>query len=830
MHYAARYCFLTGNLLLLFALAAAAQQPIWTDIFEESIHAQQADRLIIPNRYRTLQLDFGQLRQLLQTAPAEADWVQGTPGLLLDFPMPDGGLTTFEVWEAPVMAPELTAQYPDIRSFAGKSLDHRGTLARFDISPAGLHAMFLVIGGSSVFIDPYARGNTAAYICYFKRDFVKRDGSVFTCAVADPVEPPEVMATGRSAGDCGFRREYRLALACTGEYANFQGSTGTNKAPALAAMNTSMTRVNGVFERDAGIRMIMVANTVNLIYTDPATDPYTNNNGSTMLGENQTTCDAVIGSANYDIGHVFSTGGGGVAYLGATCNGSIKAGGVTGSPSPVGDPFDIDYVAHEMGHQYGANHTQYNNCNRNNATAMEPGSASSIMGYAGICAPNVQDHSDDYFHGISLQEIGAFVTGSGNGCSVHVTNGNNAPVAGAVIDRTVPKSTPFVLSGSATDPNGDALSFCWEEMDPKGSGTKPMPPQSGNSNGPMFRTLNPVFSGSRYFPNYDSLLAGINPIWEELPSVARTMNFRLTVRDNHPGGGCTTEKNLVVTTSGTTGPFQLVTPNGGESYPGNSTQTVTWNVANTTASPVSCATVDILLSTDGGANYNYLISGTANDGSEPVTLPNSITSTARVKVQAVGNVFFAVSNSNFSITQALPIELAAFGASLQNGAVRLDWSTESERNNRGFQIERSIDNAAGFQPLGWVAGQGNTSVRHNYSYTDTGVQPGHTYYYRLRQSDFDGQESYSDVRAVAVEGSAETLNIHPNPAKDMIRVQLLNAAGAAALLLDAQGRIVREMTLQPGATEIDVAGLPGGMYYLQVKSGQRLLRGSFYKS
>lgn len=969
-------------IIAFFSNGLTAQNALWSEIREDTIQVKLEDRLVIPNQYRTMRLDFGQLRTLLQQAPSERDYLKGVDGLPVAFPMPDGSAVEFIVWEAPVMDPDLCARFPEIRSFAGKSNDRKGILARFDISPAGLHAMFLNTGDGSVFIDPYARGNTDTYVCYFKKDFVKRKGNDFSCQLLEPAGIELPPAASDRAGSCGNLRQYQLALACTGEYANFHGATGTNKAPALAAMNTTMTRVNGVVERDAGIRMILVANTTDIIFTNPSTDPYTNNNGSTMLGQNQTTCDTYIGSANYDIGHVFSTGGGGVAYLNAVCNNSIKAGGVTGSSNPVGDPFDIDYVAHEMGHQFGGNHTQYNNCNRNSATAMEPGSASTIMGYAGVCSPNVQLNSDDYYHAISLQEIGAFTTGSGNSCATLVPNGNSAPVVSSLTNRTIPISTPFVLSGSATDPNGDPLSFCWEQMNGYTPPQQTMPPVSTNTTGPMFRSFQPTFSNSRYFPNFDDVLAGVNSDWEELPSVGRTMNFRLTVRDNHANGGCTAEKDMVVTTAGSIGPFQVTEPNGGESYGIGSTQTVSWNVAGSTGAPVSCAMVNILLSTDGGATFSVLVGNTPNDGTETVTYNGPATSLARIMVQAVGNVFYDVSDQNFSIgvssycgqqvystnvpvtipvagtvtstlyisstatiddvnvidltgthtwvgdlivklkspagtertlfnqicssqdnfninfddesslayssipcpptsggfyrpnqalsafdgqdvngtwtltiqdvsppdggqlnswglsfcsASLLPVELSAFTARPAGGAVRLEWVTESERNNRGFYLERSAGNAFDFQPVTWVDGHGTATVRYSYGFVDTDVAPGSVYYYRLRQMDFDGQETYSEIQAVTLDGpSGGSLLITPNPARDYIQLQLPAAvareAGAWQLTIaNTQGHVIRSGAWTEDQPGIPVSSWPAGVYAVHLFQGNRVYSGRFVK-
>lgn len=821
---------------LFSSLTAFSQATFWTDLREDSIQAAPNDRLIVPNQYRTLHLEFGPMRARLLAAPAEADYLHGEPGASVDFPLPDGGMALFEVWDAPVLHPDLGAVFPEIRSFAGKSRTHPGMTARFDISPKGLHAMLFNPGGSTIFIDPYARGNTAAYLSYYKKDFVKRTGDVFVCHVLDsPVKIELPQGASDRAGDCGNRRQYRLALACTGEYANYHGSFGADKAPALAAMNTSMTRVNGVFERDCGLTMIIIPNDTAIIFTNPATDPYTNNSGGTMLGQNQTTCDSIIGTANYDIGHVFSTGGGGVAYLGCVCNASIKAGGVTGGGNPIGDPFDIDYVAHEIGHQYGANHTQYNNCNRSNNSAMEPGSASTIMGYAGICNPNVQSNSDDYFHARSLQEIGNFVMGGGNGCSVKIATGNTAPSISALTNRTIPRSTPFILIGTATDPNGDPMTYCWEQMNAYSAPAQDMPPAPTNTSGPVFRSLSPVTENSRYMPNYAAVLGNFTPTWEVLPSVGRSMSFRFTVRDNNPSAGCTTEGNMTVTTAASVGPFVVTIPNGGESYPSNSTQTVTWDVAGSNGAPVNCASVDILISTDGGNNYSTLLANTPNDGSQTVTYNVPPTTTARIALLAVGNIFYDISNNNFTISAPLPVEMTAFSARLLDDGVHLNWNTATETNNRGFQIERSAGSIARFAPIGWVAGHGTTTEPRVYTFLDADVPATDVLYYRLRQTDLDGQEHLSDIRAVQPDGSGQEAQVAvwPNPAFGKIRLQLPVAAvleTAQVSILNSTGVPVLQFAALPESGEVDVQYLQPGFYWVQVVVGTRTYSGRFFKS
>ena len=622
----------------------------WTFIRETNLQSKSQQRQIIPQTYRTLQLEVNKMQSLLAKAPMWQTDASEKKVVVLTLPMPDGTFQDFRIVEAPVMHPDLAAQFPMIKSYAGIGIDDPAAYLRFDMTQRGFHAMVRNPNSSTVFIDPYSTADIEHYISYYKKDFQKNDP--FECLSDEVNKSPlkEQPVLFEKAGDCQFRT-YILALACTGEYAIFHGGT---TALALAAMNTTMTRVNGVFEMDASIHMQLHPNTADLIFLNPNTDPYSNGNGSAMLGQNQTTCDNIIGNANYDIGHVFSTGGGGVAYLGAVCNTSNKAGGVTGQPNPVGDPFDIDYVAHEMGHQYGANHTQNNNCNRNNATAMEPGSASTIMGYAGICSPNVQNNSDDYFHAISLQEIATEVTsgtngGTGNGgntCSTNTTF-NNAPVASAGADYTIPKSTPFVLTGTGSDPNGDPLTYTWEQMDNQ---VATMPPLPTNTSGPAFRSFKGTTSPQRYLPRLPDLVNNVSPTWEVLASVGRTYNWRLTVRDNHIGGSCTAEDNMVVTVSSASGPFLVTAPNTAVTWPALSTQTVTWDVANTTTAPVSCANVDIFLSLDGGLTYPIVLAtATPNDGTHSIQVPDNQTTTARIMVKGSGNIFFDISNQNFTI-------------------------------------------------------------------------------------------------------------------------------------------------------------------------------------
>jgi subtilisin-like proprotein convertase family protein len=642
------------TLLLVATLLATAQaQSLWTDVAESALPAA-GERLIQPSKFRSVRLDVSALRPLLAAAPQRfSPAAESNQRPILSIPLPEGGFARFELEETPVMHPELQEKYPETRTYTGRGIDDPTAMLKCDLTPWGFHGMVRSALRGSYFIDPAIHGNADYYVVYHKKDYLrKKEDHSWTCEVPNPDGAAELLHEheqpafgGAEQGDTKLRR-YRLALACTGEYAQFHGGT----VPlVLAAMNTSMNRVNGLYETDFAVTMQIIPNNNLLVFLNGATDPYSNGNGGAMLGQNQTTCNNVIGAANYDIGHVFSTGGGGIAGLNVVC-GTSKANGVTGQGSPIGDPFDIDYVAHEMGHQFGGNHT-FNNCggNNNQISAVEPGSGTTIMAYAGICgAQNVQSNSDDFFHGYNILEMGAFIyTGGANTCAEKITTANHNPDVNAGPNRTIPKSTPFALTAIGSDIDGDTLTYCWEQIDP---GNAPSPPSPSATTGPLFRSFKGTTSPTRVFPRLQDLVNNVNPTWEELPGVARTMNFRVTLRDNDWQAGCTDEDDVTITVAGNSGPFVVTSPNTNVQWFVGSNQTVTWDVANTTLAPVSCANVRITLSTDGGFTYPVeLAASVPNNGSTSIVVPNNVSNNCRVRVEAVGNVFFDISNTNFRI-------------------------------------------------------------------------------------------------------------------------------------------------------------------------------------
>lgn len=620
-----------------------------TEIAESNVPVMGTPQ-ITASQFKVFQMDVESLRTGIEgIAHRETPNVGFEASVIL--PHPDGTMHEYKSVENTTMSRGYADKFPEIIALDG--YDDENTFVKWDITPKGLHAMIMRVGKATIFIDPLIDGNDQYYIVYEKSNFTT--SKIMDCQFDSDLgalQTATVPTSGSlsSFGTCELRT-YRLAISATGEYTAFHGGT---VALAAAAQVTTMNRVNGVYERDMAITMTIIPNNDLIIFTNPGSDPFTNGTPGTMINQNQTEVDATIGNGNYDIGHVFGTNSGGLAGLGVVCNNSQKARGVTGSGAPIGDPFDIDYVAHEMGHQFGANHTQYNQCNRNNATAMEPGSASTIMGYAGICAPNVQSNSDDHFHGVSLEEIGIEILSAGHQCEQISAISNNPPVITATNGNvTVPANTPFALTAFVTDPDGDPLLYCWEQMDNTGNATQP--PAATNIEGPNFRSNSPISDSTRYFPNLIDLAAGITPTWEVVPSITRTMNFRVSVRDQGLGvPGCNDHADVTITTDAGSGPFIVLYPSvTGIVWAGASSETVTWDVANTDVAPVNCTTVDILMSDDGGVTYPYVLAtNVANDGSELITVPNIATTTARVMVINSTGSFFDISDNDFEITMA----------------------------------------------------------------------------------------------------------------------------------------------------------------------------------
>ena len=655
-------------------------------VFVLSIHSQQNDELWqkssiseaknakintfnqLPSKYEVYNLNFNLLVSKLKNAPKGAVAAKKSQ-TVISFPNANGILENFRVVEASVMDENLQKQHPEIRSYIGESIENKGTIIRFSVTPAGLHALFLQENNGSVYIDPYASGSQTYMVYNTKNVHQHKSFECLTEELAETTSFKNETAKAVNVDD-GNLRIFRLAIAATAEYSQFHlnnrgispdASDEDKKAAVLAAIVVTITRVNALYERELAVRMVLVENNTDIIFLDETTDGFTNGDASTIINESQSIIDNVIGTPNYDIGHTFyrpvpgvsGQSGGGLASLRSVCSTS-KARATTGLANPIGDFFNIDYVSHEIGHQFGANHTFNSGAgscgggNRNDATAVEPGSGSTIMAYSGICSPeNVQDQADHYFHVVSIREMWQFLVNNAT-CAELSPTGNSAPVIESLPNYIVPISTPFALTANATDADGDNLTYTWEQIDNE---ITAVPLVSTATSGPAFRSLPPSNNSTRYFPSIETvLLNNLSNIWEVLPSVSRTMKFAANVRDNNLNGGQSAYAETELTFYAAAGPFKVTSQPSIVTWDAGTAQTITWDVANTNAAPVNCNLVDILLSTDNGVSFNtVLASNVPNTGSYEIVVPNISTTNARIMVKSVGNVFFAVNAAKVTI-------------------------------------------------------------------------------------------------------------------------------------------------------------------------------------
>ncbi|WP_353088969.1 reprolysin-like metallopeptidase [Flavobacterium sp.] len=735
-----KYRLLTLALLAFTGLATAQQKgSFWSPASRGNTPLLES-RMQLPEQ-NMMHLRVNDFKAALQAAP-QRNFTGRSSAVIVEIPSSTGAMERFQVFENSNMDPALAAQYPEIKSYIGYGVDHPTLTAYFSVSPLGFKSMVLGADRKAEFIEPLTE-DLNTYTIFQKGSYIAAD--TFRCLVDD--EPMAQVLTNsmeaRPNADDGVLRTYRLALSCTGEYTAYFGGT---KALALAAVNNTMTRVNGVFENDFNARMVLIANTDLVIYTDAATDPYTTNYNSQL----QSTLTSVIGDANYDVGHLFvrASNNGNAGCIGCICA-SGKGSAFTSSTIPTGDTFDIDYVAHEMGHQFGANHT-FSMSNEGTGANMEPGSGSTIMGYAGITSQDVQPNSDAYFHAFSIQQVTNNI--KAKTCSVNTPTGNAVPTANAGLDYTIPRSTPFMLTGAGSDSNGDVITYNWEQFDNAASTATGASSAASatRTSGPTFRSYNSSTSAVRYFPRMQSILAGATTTAgteitvEALPSVARTMNFRLTVRDNRVGGGNNNSDDMIVTVNGTAGPFTVTAPNTAVSYTGGTSQTITWNVAGTTANGVNCANVDIMLSTNGGSTWSTLLAATPNDGTQAVTIPNTPSTTCRIMVKGTNHIFFDVSNANFTITSGVADTQAPTAPTLS--------ASGTTGTSTNLSWTGATDNVA---VTGYDVFQGATLLGSTASTTFavTGLTPATTYSFTVRAKDAAGNVSVAS-NAVSVTTSA----------------------------------------------------------------------------
>ncbi len=573
----------------------------------------------------------------------------------ITLPTPNGNEQVFILEENELLSPELKIKYPQIKTYNGYLKSNPNITIKAEWTTHGFNAM--VFDEDNSYIITLDK-NKIDYIAYYKRDFVQtnrhqcdvnNDTKLITDEIIE-INPPKSKPQLQHGSQ---RKRYRLALSCTGEYAVAVDGALPTKAGVLSAMATTMNRVNGIYERELAVTMQLVANNDTLIFLSSISDPFNNYNASLMLMQNQSVTNSRIGINNYDIGHIFSTGGGGLASINSVCVNAIKAQGVTGSDEPYDDPYDVDYVAHEMGHQFGAEHTQNNCSNEEFASAFEPGSGSTIMGYAGLCgANNLQRNSNDYFHANSIREILIHLNTQS---SCGTTLSGHTPPSPFSIDQTyyIPAKTAFELIAPQIDETNYYNWFQWNLGDFRKNENL-----SANFNsGPSFRSYKADTTGIRVFPRLDSILVNkYSFLGERISNVNRKLNFRLLVRkmDNNWGAIFLTEDSLKVEVIDTGEPFIVTYPNSSSHFLKIDTlNEIKWNVANTQNSPINCSKVDIYLSIDGGYTYPIVLATAVdNTGSAMVTVPNMATSNkARVKVKGHENIFFDISNANFKLIE-----------------------------------------------------------------------------------------------------------------------------------------------------------------------------------
>ncbi len=746
-------------ILFTFVQTFAQQNNFWTEHGPAIIPIERiAPKPSMPTNYKLFDADLTAMQQYLLTAVRTS-----STNIVFSLPNADGILEEFELTEASNFEPELQAKFSDIRSFSGIGITDKSASVKLSISPQGIQTMVFRSDKEEEYIEPYTDDKLTYSVFKSQRKIGQMPWNCSTqdnqlASALNQIVTDQPISIARSGGNLKI---LRLALSCNGEYANYFGATETTldrEARVLAAFNATLTRCNGIFEKDLALHLSLIPTTTSVIYYTPATDPYSTTL-STWNSQLQTTLTAVIGEANYDIGHMFgaSGGGGNAGCIGCVCNAG-KGSGIT-SPAdgiPSGDNFDIDYVAHEIGHQLGANHT-FSMSTEGAGVNKEVGSGITIMSYAGITAQDVAPHSIDIFHQASIAQVQTNIETKTCGTTLSIAGNNTGPVVAPLTIYTIPRSTPFALTGSASDLNGDPLTYTWEQND-NGNATTTGAASVASATktiGPNWISFRPTSSPTRYFPQLSTILAGQNVTGplpggdaganiEALSSVARTLNFRLTVRDNAPFSsntlspevGQTSFADVVITVSGTSGPFAVTAPNTAVSWGVGTTQNVTWSVGSTDLAPINVVNVKISLSTDGGQTFPIVLAETTpNDGTHPVVIPNNIGNTARIKIEAIGNIFFDISNANFNIITAPlcgdPIGLTT--ASITANSATISWTAVA--NATSYSVEYKLNTATTWTVLN--AAQTTTTA------SLTGLTEGTAYNWRVRATCASGTGNYA---------------------------------------------------------------------------------------
>jgi trimeric autotransporter adhesin len=612
------------------------EDDLWTKISTPNItKSLKISQEFLPKSFDLYQLDLAKLKEKLERTPKRGE-ISVASNIILPFPNGSGIFENFQILEASAMEDDLQEKYPEIRSYVGKGVNGSKSIIRLSVTPFGISCILLNSESGTIYIEPYSKDGLS-YMVYSEKDLPEPEIQ-FECDVIDemPIENSLKSLNASTNISDGILRKYRLALTCTAEFSQIvltqQGISPTStidvkKAAILSYLNDLLAKVNAVFERDVSLTLVLVASNAEIIFLDSEKDGLTNEDMYKLIIENISICDSLIGNPNYDLGHVLYTNpAGGLAGLNSVCN-KYKAMGVSYG-------FRITTILHEMGHQFGAGHT-YNNCynfNISPESSVEIGCGNSIMSYGG-------NQTIPFFHSISIEEIRNSMNFST--CATLITTQNAVPTANAGIDYIIPKSTPFILKGDGTDIDQSELTFNWEQIDPE---VTPAPPSSFAKFGPVFKFVPPSTSPNRYFPELSTVISGnISSTWEVIPSVARKLNFSFIVRDNDIRGGRIAIDKMVITVDGTSGPFAIKSQLLPEEWFVGESKTVLWDVANTNKSPVNVLNVNILLSIDRGHSFPIILkSNTPNDGFEDIIVPNNLTHTGRIKVEAIGNIFYTL--------------------------------------------------------------------------------------------------------------------------------------------------------------------------------------------
>ncbi len=776
-------------LSLILILGLNANNNYWSEVNFRDLNPKEAQIKTTSAFY--ISLDYQALNDKLTIKNNETQTIE--------IPFPNGKFVSLEIKNNTSMAEGLKKKFPNIKTFniENKALNIKG---KADITHKGFHVMIFTPQGT-VFIDPYAQSSNKTHISYWKKDF-DPNGKSFSCQFDEQDIIDNSLEKSLNETNGTKLRTYRLAVSATTEYVAYHGGT---KADGLAAVVTPMNRINGVYEKDFSITMTLIANNDLIIYdgSDPFTDPYSAN---LLINQNNNSLQNVIGINNYDIGHVVGTGGSGLAGFGVVCNNNTKGRGTTGISDPIGDPFDIDYVSHEMGHQFGGSHTFNGNdgaCAGNISMGhnYEPGSATTIMGYAGICgSSNIQNKSDDYFHTHSLTQIINFSTISiGNNCAVKTSTNNNIPVLNSYTNTgfTIPKSTPFELEANGSDADGDVITYCWEEYDfgPQGDPNFPV------DNAALFRSFSPKESGIRVFPQISDILNQTQTKGEILPDYQRDMEFRITLRD---GNGGTNYDDLKIFVDGLAGPFEVTSQNTNNiSWTEGNQETISWTVANTNTGDINCTGVDIFLSLDGGLTFPIMLKQNApNNGNATILVPAQASDNARIKVKANSNIFFNINEKDFKINSAC-IGQVPSTVTISSSATVLTSSYSG--NNIWYLNGVVIPNENGQTITATQVGV-YTVVAENSGCVSLVSQPGINI-----TSAILGVSNFETIQAT----------IFPNPSNGKLNIQFTEIDKNIDLkIIDVVGKTVLSKTNLSKKNVLDIKYLTKGVYFVVLSNKQ----------